>query len=135
MMLIEDKYRKYYGTNDNFLNTKIWVLGSADNNGINYLNYSTYQDRKQSIRKVKLVLPLQQFICKWLVRPQIMNAYYDFVGLFLWGIKVESKKDLFCSELVYKCFDTIGIKVAKHNKPSPWDIEQCNKDWLVFSNL
>ena len=135
LQLLKMKYIRYYGTDANFYSTRIWVLGSADNNGINYFNYSTYQDRKQSIRKVPIDRNFQKIVCKWLIQQKIMNAFYDFMGLVFFSLHVNSKKDIFCSELVYKAFDAIKVKVAKKENPSPKQIEDYNKSWIVYSDI
>jgi len=138
---ITAKYNYYYGITTGIPTTaKVLVLGSADQDGMNYFDYSHYQNRIQSIRKAPLNSVQIKGIIGWLCQDRVMNANYDFTGLVGWMFRkilpcTDVKVDLYCSELVALAFNSVGLKIAKDLEPSPKDIEAEHKDWVVWSNL
>ena len=138
---ITAKYNYYYGITTGIPTTaKVLVLGSADQDGMNYFDYSHYQNRIQSIRKAPLNSVQIKGIIGWLCQDRVMNANYDYTGLVGWMFRkilpcTDVKVDLYCSELVALAFNSVGLKIAKDLEPSPAQIEEYHKDWIVYSNL
>jgi hypothetical protein len=138
---LSKKYNYYYGVTTGIpLSTKTLVLGSADQDGINILDYSKYQNRMQSIRKVPINSVAIKAVIGWLCRDKVLNANYDYSGLVTQPLHeilpfMDVKDDFYCSELCYDAFDSVGVKIAKKADPSPKDIEDYHKEWIVFSTL
>lgn len=141
---INKKYRFYYGTTKNIEDDlKMLVLGSCDDSGMNYFDFSEYQNREYSIRKAPITSAQQCGIIKFMISKNMMKSYYDYVGLFFWPLNklfrklkwkgVQSKKDYFCSEQVYEAFKKIGIDIANGIiNPSPAELEENRKEWIVY---
>jgi hypothetical protein len=133
-----DRWNYHYGVTTGIPSTvKALILGSADQDGINIMDYSAYQSREHSIRKAPLnsiqIKKLLEFVCQ----DKILNANYDYVGLALHLIsrKLQDKTAWYCSELVYDSFMAIGVKTAKKPYPTPYELECYNKEWIIWSNL
>jgi hypothetical protein len=121
--------------NDYYLQAKldgirVLVMGSADDSGMNFFDFSNYQDRKFTIRKVQ-----QPYNEKAIINYIINKAYfpYDVTGLFFWLFRLfNDEKAFYCSEKVYGEWLVGGVKVAEHENPSPWDIEKYRRERIVY---
>lgn len=136
------KWNYYYGVTTGIpLSTKALVIGSMDSDGMNVFDYANYQNRIQSIRKVPITSVAIKAVIAWLCQDKVLKSNYDYTGLFFWLVKVimpyaDVKEDFYCSEIVYDSFyQAVGVKVAKKADPSPKQIEDVNKNWIIFSNL
>ena len=117
------------------------VLGSADKEGMNYFDFSTYQSREFSIRKVPDIYGLgyQNAIAKYFVHKgyDSGNGYftrpYDATGLAFWPLfrAWDDPSAYYCSEWVYDGFNKFKIKTAAKPNPSVWHMENYNKEWIV----
>lgn len=120
------KYKFYYGsfTDIEEDNIKILVLGSADETGMNYPSFRTYQYRMQSIRKVPLTYDNEMKIVRYLVSPQVMSAEYDYYGLIFWFLRIaDDERAYFCSEIIEEAFKRVNLKVSVKSNPSPHELE------------
>ena len=100
---------------------------------------------KADKKRKELANKIAKIVVKYLVRDKILKANYDFIGLVFWllnkflqklGIPaIHGKRDFYCSELTYDAFKKVNVKVAKKKHPSPKDIENYNKHWIVFSDI
>lgn len=137
---IVKNWTSYYGMSENeadekLRRCKVLILASADENGMNYPDYSSYHGRAQVIRAASIDSESKiNKIKKFLVSKKIMNSIYDFTGLAFWWLnKICDQEDAYyCSELTYDAFSQIGIKVAKEQKPSPTQINDYAKDRIIF---
>lgn len=126
--MIQGKLNEYYHYAE-LKNIKVLVMGSADDSGMNFFDFSNYQDRKFTIRKtVVREKPVINYICNTAYFP------YDVTGLFFWLLRLfDDEKAFYCSEKVYKEWLVGGVKVAKHEKPSPWDIEKYASARIIYT--
>lgn len=123
------KYNDYYKNpgpefpvNDKFDNTKVMVLGSADKIGMNYFDFSSYQNRQQIICKLPDMTPQEtRNMLDYLTRKDLMEADYDVTGLVFWAERLaDDHKSWYCSELVYDVIkNTTGISITFDENPSP----------------
>lgn len=125
------KYMFFYGVGfyeAEFLlkDTKVLVLASADETGMNYFNYSYFQKRPQTITRPILNSSINsindvKFIVSLYLSDKIYNSFYDFFALIFWGINrtIFDYFSFYCSELVYYVFNKVGIKLADNKHPSP----------------
>lgn len=138
---LEKKWQYYYGEEYNINDTdlKILILGSADQDGINYFNFSNYDERTQIIRKIpnQLITKIEKLILlDYLCSQYMMEEPYDYVGLLSWVLNklFDDEYAHYCSELVYDAFDRIGIKISKEKDPSPAEINESRMEWIIFRN-
>ena len=111
---------------------KVLVMASADDNGMNYFNFSQYQSRDFSLRKVELPESEKSKVLSFLV--SIAPLYYDYTGfvfwwlyrLFSWFKFLDDQESLYCSENMYEAFKCANFKIADNEEPSPLDIENYN---------
>ena len=135
------KWNYYYGTTTGIpLTTKTLILGSLDQDGNNICDYTHYQNRKQSIRKLPVNSVAIKAVLAWLCQDKILNAGYDYSGLATQPLHkilpcMDVKEDFYCSEFCYEMMDFVGYKVAKKPDPSPKNIEDYRKDLIFFTNL
>jgi len=136
------KWNYYYGVTTGIpVTTKALVIGSMDSDGMNVFDYANYQHRIQSIRKVPINSVAIKAVIAWLCQDKVLNSNYDYTGLVFFLFKkimpyTDVKEDFFCSEIVFDAFyQSIGLRVAKKHDPSPKQIEDVNKNWVIFSNL
>lgn len=123
------KFKIYYGFNSEdaeyiIQNTKTFVIGSADSNGMNYFNFSQYQDRKQIISATRFDLEKSRELLKFMMTKTNMDKVYDYLGLItypLWRF-IDDSRAWYCSEQVYDVLKIFGLKVAKKDNPSPTKI-------------
>jgi len=133
------KFKIYYGDSNelkNFVNnTKVFVLGSADNNGMNYLNFSHYQDRRQIISSTPFKSGFISNIVSFMFYNSTMNKNYDYTGLLFWWLwrALDDERSWYCSEQVYDVFKIFGYKVAKRKNPSPTQIAKYSE--RVLKNI
>jgi len=126
---IINNWERYYGISEQeaeekFQDVKILVLGSADKNGMNYPNYSTYQSRKQCIRKLYTTPQQNIDLLKWYLNPTVMSAIYDYTGLtFWWLFKIfDDERAYYCSEIIKDAGDKIEYAMCNIDEPSPTQI-------------
>lgn len=138
LKVLDQKFNHFYGDNLGMEDkTKCIIMGSADDDGMNYCDFSRYNTRQISVRFAPLSKVQIKNILNFLLKKEVLDACYDYVGLFFWlgGRLIHSKTDWFCSELVYDAFKHISIKVAKKKRPSPAELEEYKKEWIIFTNL
>ena len=136
---IKIRWIRFYGSLEGLDNCKTLVIGSADAIGINYCDYSHFQDRPCVMRKVPNELyskDLQQQVAQWFIE-EPYSAIYDFVGIFgnIISNKLIDKKAYYCCRMVYQGFKSMNIYIADHNDPKPNHIHEYNKDWIIFNTL
>lgn len=137
------KYELFYGSFGNLFQfmdkTKIMVLGSADENGMNYFDYSQYQHRQQIISKPDLTLEQQKQVVKSLVTEDATNKNYDYTGLAFWWLwrALDDERAWYCSEQAYDVFKKVGYFVYNKDNPSPTQIAKYVKVLKnkIFSNV
>jgi hypothetical protein len=139
---IKQNWNHYYGyTKTLDEDIKVLVLASADENGLNFLDFGNYQRRQLSLRKVKIFKMNERRILKYLVSRS--KKIYDYTGLiFFWlhktfkffGFLDDPEAD-WCSESIYDAFKKGGIFIADRDNPSPAEIEDYNERLLLYSNL
>ena len=139
---LREKYKIYYGDIlelDVILNsTKILVIGSADQNGMNYFDYSTYQSREQIIFKPELSPAQEKTILSYMLSKKSMDIIYDFMGLVFWCLKfVDDERAWFCSEQLCDIFSRQGVVLTTVKNPSPTQLVEYGKKNLpiIFSNV
>lgn len=138
------KFKIYYGVDlvdaeDIIQNTKVFVLGSADSNGMNYFNFSQYQDRKQQIISTRFDLEKSRELLKFMMTKTNMDKVYDYLGLItypLWRF-IDDSRAWYCSEQVYDVLKIFGLKVAKKDNPSPTKIAKYSNKLnnQIYSNV
>jgi len=103
---------------------KVLVLASADENGMNYFDYSHYQDRKQVIMKPTLNEGQMDLVLHSYLTSETMNAVYDYTGLAFWWFNrmFDDEKAWYCSEIIFSKFIKVGIRVANSFDPSPTEL-------------
>jgi len=122
------KYYSYYGDSididEKLKSIKVLCLASADSNGMNYKDYSAYQNRTQVIMKPTLTEAQTNKVLHSYFTPETMNAVYDYTGLAFWWLNkmFDDERAYYCSELIYDKFSEVGIKVAQRKDPSPTEI-------------
>lgn len=133
LMQIQKSWDFYYGEMIPFPNpfTNALVLASADQEGMMCFDYSVYQNRKQTLRKLTSDFQQIRDIITYIISR--LNVPYDATGLAFWLIKHGDDPNAdFCSEICYDACDVAGIKIAENGNPSPYQIEQFNKDLIIF---
>lgn len=127
--MIQGKLNDYYHAAD-LNNIKVLVMGSADDSGMNFFDFSNYQDRKFTIRKTQVnAKAVINYICNTAYFP------YDVTGLFFWLLRLfDDEKAFYCSEKVYMEWLVGGVKVAEHENPSPWDIEKYRRERIIYDS-
>lgn len=107
---------------------KVLVLPSADDIGLVACDFSRYQNRKISIRKVRI--GDQRKVVDYLVSR--IGRPYDSIGLVCWllGLRDDPYSD-YCSEVTYDGMKAGGVRIAGKDNPSPAQIEEYNKGWIV----
>lgn len=126
--------------NNNYINQalnsdiKTLIISSADSTGMECFDFSKYEFRKISIRKIPIgkEKKILKNLCKVVGRP------YDATGLIGWLIKCgDSKYNQYCSESCYDVCIKEGIRIAEKQNPTPGDIEQYEptQSWKIYSNL
>jgi hypothetical protein len=137
--IVSDNWDKYYGgTKKLDSSIKALVLASADDNGMNFFDFSKYQTREYSLRKLPLTKNKEKKIIKKLVA--IESAPYDITGMVFWWLYklckwfkfLDDPKSYFCSELYEIIKDTTGFKIAEKDNPSPLDIENYRLDLRYY---
>ena len=131
-----DKY--YGGTKKLDSSVKFLVLASADDNGMNFFDFSTYQSRDFSLRTLPLGRKKQKKIIKELV--SIESAPYDITGLVFWCLYkickwfkfLDDPESYFCSELYEIIKNTTEFEIAGEDNPSPLDIENHRTDLRYY---
>jgi len=122
------KYYTYYGEVDNIEEKlgkiKVLVLASADSNGMNYFDYSSYQGRKQVIMKPELTDKQMKKILHSYLTSDTMNALYDYTGLAFWWLNrmFDDERAWYCSEIMYDKYKEAGVIIADDPNPSPTQI-------------
>lgn len=117
---------------------KILVLASADKNGMNYPNFSTYQRRQFNIRKVNLPIKDQKRIVSWFISAKIFKANYDYTGLAFWWLfrLMDDEHAYYCSEITQDGLELLGnYKIAKKKNASPTQINKYAVERIIFSKM
>lgn len=137
--IIITRWNEYYGHTKGLDGSiKALVLASADEEGMNFFDFSKYQTRDFSLRKLPLGRKKQKLIVNKLV--SIKSAPYDVTGLVFWWLYricswfkfLEDPDSYFCSELYDIVKDTTGFKIANCADPSPLDIENYKIDLRYY---
>lgn len=127
--IVQQKLNDYY-LSAQLDGIKVLVMGSADDSGMNFFDFSNYQDRKFTVRKVQESFR-EKDIIDFIVGTA--NFPYDATGLFFWLLRLfDDEKAFYCSEKVYDEWLGGGIKVAEKPEPSPWDIEKYRRDRIIY---
>lgn len=129
--IIESKLSFYYLNVPKIEDVKCMVLASADDSGMNYFSFSTYQNREFSLRKVDVGISTGTAVC-WFIDQY--NRNYDFTGLVFWPFYklfkflgfLDDSSSWYCSEVTYEGFKEVCIFIAREEDPSPADIERYN---------
>jgi len=117
-------------------NIKALVISSADSTGMECFDFSSYQNRKMTIRKIPASKDQLKKIISFLV--DIVGRPYDFTGLLGWLFKCgDDAQSYYCSEAVYDACKSAGIIVADNSSPSVDDIENFSEtqSWKIFKNF
>jgi hypothetical protein len=134
---IEKSLYECYGKNIVFTgDMKTLVVSSADAIGMTCFNFSHYQLRKMTLRKIPANEFQNKLILKFLTN--IIGKAYDFTGLLGWLSKSgDDKYTYYCSEEVDAACRLAGILIAPHKDPSPGEIEKFlyTQLWKVYINL
>lgn len=117
---------------------KLLVLASADADGMNFFNFSHYQLRDFSLRKLPLPKEETIKIVKRLIT--VEPAPYDATGLIFWPIYkilqffkfLDDPKSYFCSELYDIVKEETGFEIAEGSNPSPLGIENYRLDLRFY---
>jgi len=137
--IIQGNWNNYYGGTKLLDDSvKTLVLASADSTGMNYFDFSKYQTRDFSLRKVDLIAPQESKALHFLAA--IAPKYYDYTGLVFWWLYkiciwfkfLDDPEALYCSENIYEAFMCADFKIAAKEEPSPLDIENYNLDLRFF---
>lgn len=133
---ITDSFNVYYGNKPGTPipdSVKCLVIPSADEIGLVCCDFSKYQNRKISIRKAPMD-KVSEIIAKNKAT-QIIGRPYDMVGLPAWllGLR-DDPYSYYCSEATYDIMKAGGLEIAKVDKPSPAQIEECRHDLIIFKN-
>lgn len=132
--ILEKKLAGFYKNPPTLDELKATVLCSADENGMNYFDFSNYQNRDFSLRPfLNVDYKKQRAIVKDFIAQH--NKPYDYTGLFFWiWYKLfkflrfmDDSKSWFCSEVSYEISKRHGYKIARRDNPSPADCEKINK--------
>ncbi len=145
--MLKKKLKKYYHNPPTLDEVSVWVWASADQNGMNYFDYSKYQKRKGFIAAIPTTKEQEKTIKDFFLNKQIAKAKYDYTGLggfplnilkkpFVWIYKkvFDKKKDWFCSEITREGFKRAGIIIGKDND-SPGSIAECTEKWKYYEQL
>jgi hypothetical protein len=120
-------YRRVVGENTKCL---CW---SAEDIGLVAIDWSKYQKRKVTIRKIRT--GNQKKILTYLVDK--IGRPYDSIGLVMWLFKLQDDPYSFhCSDITHKAMLAGNIHIADiadTKSPSPAQIEAYNKGWIVYS--
>ena len=138
--IIKKSWNNFYGNSyplDDSI--KVLVMASADDNGMNYFNFSQYQNRDFSLRKVELPESGKYKVIRFLV--SIAPLYYDYTGLVFWWLYrlcswfkfLDDPESLYCSENMYEAFKCANFKIADNDEPSPLDIENYNLNLRFYT--
>lgn len=145
MRTLRLKLDKYYKNPPNTTEVEAWVMGSAEEDGMNYFDFSAYAGRKFSLFHIPInSLNYKLSAIDWFINKH--KAPYDSTGLLFWYIYkklrflnpvFDDAKSYFCSEIVYDGFKKIGCIVSKKDNPSPDDIYNYLKEqgFLVYENF
>ena len=137
--IVTANWDKYYGGSKKLDESiKLLVLASADDNGMNFFDFSVYQSRDFSLRKLPLGKKKTKKIISKLV--SIESAPYDVTGLAFWWLYkllkwfkfFDDPDSYFCSELYEIIKETTGFKIAEKDNPSPLDIENYRTDLRYY---
>lgn len=129
-LVVKSKMAFYYIDPPALDDIKVLVLASADDSGMNFFDFSNYQLRKMSIRKVR-----ENYDENKVIDFMFHNALidYDYTGLAFWCLRMfDDEKAYYCSEICYDAFIRAGIKIAEKPDPSCWDIEKYRRDRIVY---
>lgn len=142
--IVVSRWDSYYGgAKELDSSIKALVLASADEEGMNFFDFSKYQARDFSLRRLPFFNEDQKLIVSKLV--SIKSAPYDVTGLAFWCLYtmcgwfnfLDDPDSYFCSELYEIIKNITGFKIAKRDNPSPLDIEnyRLNLRYYVTENF
>jgi len=134
---LQSNWKIYYKDKINEF-PKILVLASADKNGMNYPDFSTYQERKFNIRKVSLSIKDQKKIVTWFISAPVFKANYDYTGLAFWWLfkMMDDERAYYCSEVTQDGLELLGnYKIAKKKNASPTQINKYAPERIIFSKM
>ena len=141
---LESALSFFYKNPPNIKDIPIYVWGSADTTGLNFFDFSHYNDRKKYIYDLPFLSDVES---RSIVYRSISSALtpYDHTGLFFWLLyKYVSKmflcfddsKSPFCSEFVYDTLRNVsGYLCADQNNPSPYMIHKKMKKHIIYHPL
>jgi hypothetical protein len=117
-------------------NIKTLIISSADETGMECFDFSQYEFRQMTIRKIPATEEQKQIILNCLI--SIIGKPYDLTGLIGWLFKLgDDKYSYYCSENVYDACKIGNIIIAEKEEPSPGQIEnyQPTQSWKIYSNV
>jgi hypothetical protein len=115
---------------------KTLVVASADQEGMQCFDFSQYQNRTMTIRKLPTTFDQDKIILGNLAN--IIGRQYDFTGLIGWLFKSgDDAYSYYCSEECYDACKIAGIVIAENDNPSPGEIENYGptQNWKIFDNI
>jgi hypothetical protein len=118
---------------------KCLVIANSFDTGQVCCDFSYYQNRKMTIRKIQCTEQQERQIIDYII--ERIGQPYDATGLVFYPLKWISKKFYkifdseynYCSEFVYDACKSAGIRIAAKDNPSPGDIEKYNSFTILFN--
>jgi hypothetical protein len=138
--IVKSCWNNYYGNSKQLDSSiKTLVLSSADDNGMNYFDFSQYCLRNFCLRKPSIGEVRQFKVIQFLV--SLSPKLYDYTGLVFWWLYkfcsffnfLQDKESYTCSETIYNAFMSIDFKTAKKENPSPLDLENYNQQYRIYN--
>lgn len=134
--LIDNWNHNYGGVIPLTNNIKTVVLASADSTGMECYDFSHFELRKMTIRKIPCTIFQEKIIINYLMN--IVSRSYDYTGLLGWLFKIgDDRYSYYCSENVYCACHDAEIKIADNSEPSPGQIEKYlpTQAWKIFLSV
>lgn len=152
--ITDDEYERlitnwkiYYGLDRvtaeaEFAKVKILVLGSADKNGMNYPDFSVYQQRIQCIKKMRMTPDKSTNLLRWYLSVETFDADYDYTGLTFWPLCktalykiLDDKKAYFCSEIMNLAGKAVRYTMYSKKYPSPTQLYKYDNGDIIYQNF
>lgn len=144
---VQKSLENYYIMPPSIDDVSTWIIGSADENGLNWFDFSRYQDRGMTIYRPRGVTIYRPRLTIAKETTQKMLSYavdmigtmYDGTGLLMkllnkFKVKIGALDDPdapFCSEYTQDLFDMGGIKISKEKNTGPGAIDKYLSDLVL----
>jgi hypothetical protein len=129
--ILQKKLKKFYKNPPLLGDIQCFVLCGADENGMNYFDFSFYGSRDFSIRPIfvqneKSMQSIVKDLIDQYKRPYDISSLlsWPFYKIFKFLRFMDDSRSWFCSEVCYEILKRHGIKIAFCNNPSPANIEE-----------